>query len=343
GAPGHLLFGIASQLTLLALAATAAALFLDGTLTAAALVALIVVAVRFLEPFTTFGDLAQAVTSLRGTIGRVTAVLDAPALPVTDDPAPAAGAPVLAFEDVAFTYDGADRPAVDGVSFTVERGGTTAIVGPSGSGKSTLLALAARLHDADTGTVRIHGRSVRSHDPLDLAAHYAVVHQNVYLFEGTLRDNVLLGRRDADDDALASAATRAGLDEVVARLPEGWSTRVGEGGATLSGGERQRVGLARALLKDAPLLLLDEVTSALDTGNEKAIVEALSSTAGHRATVIIAHRLDTIIGADQVVFLDGGKVREIGAPAELIAADGHFARYWAQRRQASGWHLVGAE
>lgn len=341
GAPGHLLFGVASQLTLLALAATAAVLFLDGTLTAPVLVALIVVAVRFLEPFTTFGDLAQAVQSLRGTVARVVGVLDAPVLPVTEDLAPQANPAVLAFDDVSFTYDGTDRPAVSHVSFTVQRGGTTAIVGPSGSGKSTLLALAARLHDAGAGTVRVQGRDLRSYDPLDLAAHYAVVHQSVYLFEGTLRDNVLLGRRDADDDALASAATRAGLDEVVARLPEGWSTRVGEGGATLSGGERQRVGLARALLKDAPLLLLDEVTSALDTGNEQAVVAALASTAEHRATVIIAHRLDTIIGADQIVFLDGGRVLEIGSPNDLIAADGHFARYWAQRREASGWHLVG--
>lgn len=343
GIPGSVLFGVVTQLALLGLAATAVGLYLAGEVSGPALVALIVVAVRFLEPFTMLGDLSGAVQALRATTDRVFSVLDAPGLPVTDIAEPEdATAPVLGFDKVSFAYDGGD-PVLREVSFSVAAATTTAIVGPSGSGKSTLLALAARLHDVTDGTVRFHGSDVRGFAPTDLAARFAVVHQNVYLFEGTLRDNIRLGDRGSSDAELEQAASRAGLDETLRRLPDGWDTRVGESGATLSGGERQRVAIARALVKRAPLLLLDEVTSALDTGNERGVIDALSATAADRATVIVAHRLDTIIGADRIIFLDNGRVVESGPPDELIAAGGRFAEYWRQRREATGWHLVASD
>ncbi|MEV0643818.1 ABC transporter ATP-binding protein [Phytomonospora sp. NPDC050363] len=340
GVPGNLVFGVVTQLALLALAATSVSLYLADTVTAPALVALIIVSVRFLEPFTTLGDLSPAIQNLKGTLARVGAILDAPGLPVAEDPAAPEPGPVLEFDRVDFSYAAGDGFALTGVSFSVPAGTTTAVVGPSGSGKSTVLALAARLHDTTGGAIRIGGRDIRAYSPADLAEVYAVVHQNVYLFDGTLHANVLLGRRRADRDDLAEAASKAGLDETLERLPLGWDTRVGESGATLSGGERQRVAIARALLKDAPLLLLDEATSALDTGNERGIVAALGDSSPTRATVIVAHRLDTIIGADQVVFIDGGRVREIGSPRELIAAGGRFAEYWRQRHDAAGWQLL---
>lgn len=338
--PGSVLFGIISQLALLSLAGLTVWLHLSGDLSAAELVALLIVTVRFLEPFTTLGDLAPSVQALRNTVERVSSILDAPELAVV--PSPTTDAATLEFDAVSFGYPGSVEPTVADISFQVAAGTTTAIVGPSGSGKTTLLALAARLHDVDSGTIRVCGGDVRGRDLRELAALYSIVHQDVYLFDGTLRDNIRMGRRDATEAELATAARDAGLDETLRRLPNGWETRVGESGATLSGGERQRVAIARALLKAAPLLLLDEATSALDLSNERGIVTALAATSFQRATVIVAHRLDTIIGADHIVFLDGGRIVESGSPEELLAADGRFARHWRQRREAARWQLVSA-
>ncbi|MFD0559914.1 ATP-binding cassette subfamily B protein IrtB [Stackebrandtia endophytica] len=337
--PGNILFGLVSQLALVALAGLSVWLHLAGDLSAAELVALLIVTVRFLEPFTTLGDLAPAVSALRNTVERVDSILTAPELAVVSS-TDTAEAPTVEFDAVAFGYPGASDPTVSDISFQVAAGTTTAIVGPSGSGKTTLLGLAARLHDVDSGTIRLCGRDVRGYELTELADLYSIVHQDVYLFDGTLRDNILMGRRDATDAELAAAAEDAGLGETLRRLPNGWQTRVGESGATLSGGERQRVAIARALLKGAPLLLLDEATSALDLSNERGIVAALAANAADRATVIVAHRLDTIIGADHIVFLDNGRIVESGPPQRLLAADGRFARHWRQRREAGRWQLV---
>ncbi|NRQ39486.1 ABC transporter ATP-binding protein [Nonomuraea sp. NN258] len=334
GLPGQLMFGLATQAVLVALAATAVL----SELSAAQVVALLIVAVRFIEPFTTLAELSPALQNLRGTLARVRDLLNAPVLegaPLVPEP----GAPALELRDVRFGYE-PGHPVLDGVSFTVERGTTTAVVGPSGAGKSTLLSLIARFHEVDAGAVLVGGHDVRGYDPAVLMARLGIVFQDVYLFESSLRENVLLGDPGADDERFRAAAGAARLDELVERLPDGWDTRVGERGATLSGGERQRVSIARALLKDAPILLLDEATAALDTGNERAVVGALESGGGDRATLIVAHRLSTIARADQIVFLEGGRVAEIGTPAELLARDGRFAAYWRHREQAAGWSLV---
>ncbi|NUP76627.1 MAG: ABC transporter ATP-binding protein [Nonomuraea sp.] len=334
GLPGHLLSGLATQAILLGLAATAVL----SDLTAPEAAALVIVVVRFVEPFTTLAELSPALQNLRGTLARVRDLLAAPVLDGSPR-VPVAGAPALELRDVRFAYEPGD-PTIDGVSFTVERGTTTAVVGPSGAGKSTLLALIARFHEADSGAVLVDGHDVRDHDPAALMTRLGIVFQDVYLFEATLRDNVRLGRPDATGEQLRAAASAARLDEVVERLPDGWDTRVGERGATLSGGERQRVSIARALLKDAPILLLDEATAALDTGNERAVVGALEAGGRERATLIIAHRLSTIARADRIVFLEHGRVAESGTLAELLALDGRFAAYWRQREQASGWSLA---
>ncbi|MEV4173201.1 ABC transporter ATP-binding protein [Nonomuraea sp. NPDC049709] len=334
GVPGQLMFGLATQAILLGLAATAVL----SELTAPEVVGLVIVAVRFIEPFTTLAELSPALQNLRGTLVRVRALLGAPVLDgsvLAPDP----GAPALELCDVRFGYE--PGPAtIDGVSFTVERGTTTAVVGPSGAGKSTLLALIARFHEVDAGAIRVGGHDVRDYDPAALMAQLGIVFQDVYLFEASLLDNVRLGHARAGDEQVRAAASAARLDELVERLPDGWETRVGERGATLSGGERQRVSIARALLKDAPVLLLDEATAALDTGNERAIVGALEAGGKERATLIIAHRLSTIARADRIVFLEGGRVVESGTMAELLAQEGRFADYWRQREQAAGWTLT---
>ncbi|MFE3449864.1 ABC transporter ATP-binding protein [Nonomuraea sp. NPDC059194] len=338
--PGQVMFGFATQAALLGLAATAVILGLNGELAGGEVVALVIVAVRFVEPFTALAELSPALQAMRGTLARVHALLDAPVLAHPDartEPDPAA--PALELRDVRFGYEPGQH-TIAGVSFTVERGTTTAVVGPSGVGKSTLLALIARFHELDSGSIRVAGHDVRSYDPATLMSLLGIVFQDVYLFDASLYDNIRLGHPEATDEQIRQAASAAQLDEVVLRLPDGWDTRVGEGGAALSGGERQRVSIARALLKNAPLLLLDEATAALDTGNERAIIGTLEAGSRQRATLIIAHRLSTIARADQIIFLHEGQVAEAGTLAELLALQGRFAGYWQQREKAADWTLT---
>src|SRR5699024_8770690 len=251
-----------------------------------------------------------------------------PTVPATLDLA-AGTAPSVELRDVVFAPG--ELPVLDSLSLTVPAGSVTAIVGPSGAGKTTILSLIARFHDVDAGAVLIDGIDVRDLDPHSHLGALAVVFQDLYLFEGSVRDNIVRGRDDVDESMLARASVTARVDEIVDRLPDGWDTRVGEGGATLSGGERQRVGIARAVLKDAPLLLLDEATSAIDPENEAAILDALASDGRRRTVVIVAHREHTIAQADHIVFVDRGRAVESGTPAALLEAGGRFAGWWRER------------
>jgi ATP-binding cassette subfamily B protein IrtB len=246
----------------------------------------------------------------------------------------------LAFDRVTFGYE-PGRPVLRDVTFTARAGATTAIVGASGAGKSTVLALAARFYDPDAGSVRLGGVPLRDLTPAQLFDAVTVVFQDVYLFAGTIRDNIAFGRPDADDAAVEAAARAARCHEFVAAMPDGYATRIGEGGLTLSGGERQRVSIARAILKDAPVVLLDEATSALDPLNEHAVAEALTELVTGRTVVVVAHRLSTIRTADQILVLDHGRVVQRGRHEELIVQDGRYARLWAERERASRWRLPG--
>lgn len=338
--PGQLLFSLASQGALILLAGSTTALTVTGTLSVPEAIALIVVAARYLEPFTVISELAPALESTRASLERIRAVLTAPAVTVGPGRAPEdAGATRIEFDDVTFGYDSAGPPVLDRVSFTLQAGTTTAIVGPSGSGKSTILSLIAGLHEPTGGRVLLDGVDATGLDAPSRRAATSVVFQHPYLLDGTIRDNVLVGDPDADQASFERATALARVDELVARLPDGTDTRVGEAGAALSGGERQRVSIARALLKPAPVLLVDEATSALDTENEAAIVAALSSEPRPRTRVIVAHRLASIAQADRVLFIDDGRVIEDGTIDELRAEGGRFDEFWRQQNEAAGWQI----
>ncbi|OBF75725.1 iron ABC transporter permease [Mycobacterium sp. 852002-51613_SCH5001154] len=339
--PGQLLFSLASQLSLILLAGAAAALTVNKTVTIPEAIALIVVIVRYLEPFTTISELAPALESTRATLDRIRSVLTAPLMNAGAATLPdAAAAPRIEFDDVTFRYDGATVPVLDGVSFTLAPGGTTAIVGPSGSGKSTILALIAGLHEPTRGRVLIDGVDTATLDAEARRAASSVVFQHPYLFHGSIRDNVFAGDPGAGDGQFKRAVALARVDELINRLPDGADTIVGEAGSALSGGERQRVSIARALLKPAPILLVDEATSALDTENEAAVVDALTLDPRSRTQVIVAHRLASISHADRVLFLDDGRVIEDGTVDELLAAGGRFDEFWRQQHEAADWRIL---
>lgn len=245
----------------------------------------------------------------------------------------------VVFEDVSFSYDTGKKPVVQSVSFTAKEGDVTALVGPSGSGKSTLAKLAARFWDADHGCVLVGGVNASTVDPETLLTRYAVVFQDVLLFDDTVMSNIRLGRRDATDDEVLAAAKAANCDDFVSKLPQGYATMIGENGSKLSGGERQRISIARALLKDSPIVLLDEATASLDVENESQVQEALSRLLAGKTVIVIAHRMRTVMNADKIIVLDSGKVIEQGSPSELLSHEGLFARMVNLQSQSSSWSI----
>ncbi|PDP88533.1 ABC transporter ATP-binding protein [Glycomyces fuscus] len=314
-------------------------LTLGGTLDAPLAVALLVLVARFVHPLAGAADQGAALRMATNGLGRINAVLDARPLPEPEEPTPPGGADVE-FDDVSFSYAPDGPRVLDGVSFRAEPGTLTALVGPSGSGKTTVARLLARFHDADAGSVRVGGVDVRSIGSEELSRHVAMVFQDVYLFDASIAENVLLADPGATGEDLERVAAASGLDAVVAELPDGWDTRVGEGGASLSGGQKQRVSIARALLKDAPVVVLDEASAALDAENEALLTRAAVALARERTVLVIAHRPATVAAADRVVFLDAGRVAETGTPAELLAAGGRHAEFARSRERARGWRLT---
>lgn len=244
----------------------------------------------------------------------------------SEDPDPARTAPAVVFDGVTFGYRDDAAPALDAVSFRIEPGETVALVGRSGGGKTTAVSLLLRFFDPASGAITIGGRDLRDLPVDELRRLVAVVAQDTYLFHGTVRRNLLVGRTDASDADLEEAALAARAHEFIAALPEGYDTVIGERGLRLSGGERQRLAIARALLKDAPVLVLDEATSAIDGASESAIQAALATLTVGRTTLVVAHRLSTVRSADRIVVLDGGRQIETGAPAELLEQPGAYAR-----------------
>ena len=250
----------------------------------------------------------------------------------------------IVFDHVAFSYPGlagkaAGEPVLEDVSFTAREGEVTALVGPSGSGKSTCARLAARFWEAAAGSITVGGVDVSQVDPEVLLRDYAVVFQDVMLFDDTVMGNIRMGRNGATDEEVLAAARAANCDQFVSCLPQGYQTMIGENGSRLSGGERQRISIARAILKDAPIVLLDEATSSLDVENETQVQEALSQLLVGKTVMVIAHRMRTVEQADKIVVLGHGRVVEQGSPQGLMAADGEFARMVRLQAESADWSL----
>ena len=269
---------------------------------------------------------------------RIRPVMDAPTLPVPEQPRTPRGNRVV-FRDVSFTYDGTQVPALSHVSFTAEPGETVALVGPSGGGKTTAASLIPRFWDADEGAVEVGGVDVRQIEPHELMEQVAFVFQNDRLFKTSILENVRAARPDASREQVLAALEAAQCGDILAKLPQGLDTVIGSEGTYLSGGEVQRIALARAILKDAPIVVLDEATAFADPENEALIQRAFARLMRGRTVIMVAHRLSTVVGADKILVLDGGRVKEQGAHAELIAAGGLYARMWDDYERAVQWKL----
>lgn len=311
-------------------------LLAEGTLTVLSFFMFLLVASRLYDPLASSLQNLAAIISTRIPIERMNSIENYPVQPGTDE-LKTKGYDIV-FENVSFSYNTGEQ-VLNNVSFTAKQGEVTALIGPSGGGKSTAAKLAARFWDAESGKITIGGQNVRNVDPEKLLSAYSIVFQDVTLFNNTVMENIRIGRQGATDAEVLAAAKEAQCDEFVEKLPEGYQTMIGENGSMLSGGERQRISIARALLKDSPVILLDEATASLDAENETQIQKAISRLVKGKTVLIIAHRMRTVKGADKLVLLKEGKVAEQGAPQELFAKGGLYTKMCKLQQQSGNWKM----
>lgn len=324
-----------------------AALWLNGQLGAGAaftdVVAAVVsmlLAVRYIDALLEVAGYGEVLRGARLQLGAIDALFDVAPLPESAAPQMPRDASIE-LRDVRFRYAPNEPDVLRGVNLRIEPGSMVALIGASGSGKTTLARLIARFFDVDGGSVRVGGVDVRQIPSVQLTGQISQIFQDTYLFSGSIADNIRVGRPGCSDAEVRQAARQAGVDEIVARLPQGMETPVGEGGTRLSGGERQRIAIARALVCQAPILLVDEATAALDAGNQAVIAETLTRLRGTRTLVVIAHQLSTVAMADRIAVIEDGRIVEAGAPAALRESRGRYAQFLAQRQAAKGWRIAG--
>lgn len=330
-----LVFNVASCAVLFA----ACALYLNGTLSLSWALTLLVAAFMVYGELIHANDAAFLTKKIEGELDRVDEVCSIPKQDTTDAALRPANFDVT-MEGVTFCYDG-DRRVIDGVSLSIPEGTSCAIVGPSGSGKTTIVNLMARFWDVDEGSVRLGGQDVREGTAASLLEKVSMVFQNVYLFNDTVENNIKFGAPNATRDQVVAAARRARCHDFIMDMPEGFDTVLEEGGASLSGGERQRISIARAIMKDAPIVILDEATSSVDPENEHELIAAIDELTHGKTLVSIAHRLNTVTAADQILVIDKGRVVQRGTHAELMGQEGIYRDFVTMRREAAGWTLAG--
>lgn len=309
-------------------------LLLGGQLSILVFVLFLVVGSRVFDPLTSaltnFTEFRYF--SIAG--GRILSLMNEPEMK-GEQQSPAAGD--IRFEHVSFAYQ--DKEVLHDINITLPKNSLTALVGPSGSGKSTVMKLCARFYDPQKGCIFFNGVPMNEINPESLMSHISMVFQDVYLFQDTIRNNIRFGKTDATEEEIIAAAKKACCHDFIMRLPKGYDTLVGEGGCTLSGGEKQRISIARAMLKDAQIILLDEATASLDPENEVEVQKAIDALIKGHTVIAIAHRLKTIKGADQIIVLDNGQIKEKGTHETLMQAEGLYAQLWNIQEQISGWKL----
>lgn len=331
-----LLNGIIVQIFIVALIMVSADLAVEGALSPLETIAIIGISLRFTRTLEQLGSSFVGLDAGRIALTETELITDAPSLPEPTTPRPGDGSGNVELRNVTFGYG--DKPVLVDVAFHARSGTVTAIVGPSGSGKTTIARLISRFWDVDSGAVMVDGVDIRELGTEQLMSRLSMVFQDVYLFDDSLIANIRVGRPDASDEEVFRAADLSGVTSIANRL--GWHTPVGEGGRLLSGGERQRVSVARALLKQAPIVLFDEATSALDAENEANILAAMDELREQSTFIVIAHKLDTIKSADQIVVLDEhGQVSQLGTHSELSDVPGIYRHFWQQRKAARGWKI----
>ena len=337
---GTAVFVVSASLILkLGIATTAligSALLIEGSISILTFFMFLLVVSRIYEPLQSALQNLAAVISTRTNIARMNEILEHPVQ---------TGASLLTnkgydikFENVGFSYEQGET-ILKNVSFTARQGEVTALVGPSGGGKTTASRLAARFWDAGSGKITVVGMDISKIEPETLLSLYSIVFQDVTLFNNSIMENIRIGRKDATDEEVITAARLANCEQFVSRLPDGWNTQIGENGCALSGGERQRISIARAFLKNAPIILLDEATASLDVENETIIQTALSRLIKNKTVLIIAHRMRTVAGADKIVVLAGQTVAEQGPPKELLAADGIYSKMIKLQAESQQWTI----
>jgi ATP-binding cassette, subfamily B, bacterial IrtB/YbtQ len=324
------------EVGLLLILASGVAWVVSGTLNVAVLAAVFVIVARFSEPLSTFVMYTSMLELIEAALERIEALLAIPPLPQIE-PCARPDHHEVHFEHVTFRYAQADTPSLRDFSATLPARGLTALVGPSGSGKTTLARLLMRHADPQEGYVAIGGVDVRAIRPDELNAMISVVFQDVYLFDDTVLANIRMARPEATDTEVEAAARAAHCLDFIGRLPMGWHTRLGDIGSRLSGGERQRVSIARALLKDAPIVILDEPTAALDTESEVAVQQAIDALVRDKTVIVIAHRLSTIAGADRILVIEDGRLVEQGQHDELLARTGRYRALWDAQLSTKSW------
>lgn len=315
---------------------TGGTLLFSGQLSFLYFLGFLFAAARLYDPLGVVLQNISATFSTKLQINRMRSILEQPVQEGRQDFAPETYD--IVFDHVSFAYR-KDDGVLEDVSFTARQGEVTALIGPSGGGKSTACKLAARFWDADKGKITLGGADVSAVDPEALLKFYSMVFQDVVLFRDTVMENIRLGRRGATDEEVIAAAKAARCDEFIQKLPQGYQTMIGENGSTLSGGERQRISIARALLKDAPVVLLDEATASLDVENESAVQAALSRLLRGKTVLVIAHRMRTVAGADRIVVLENGHVAQQGTPRELMEQGGLYRRMAELQKEAAKWQL----
>ncbi|MBD2866957.1 ABC transporter ATP-binding protein [Paenibacillus arenilitoris] len=311
-------------------------LMLDGAVTVPVFVMFLLIGTRIFDPMSVAIMRLPAFKYDAMAGERIAGVLKEPVMTGENGPA---GSFHIRFDEVTFRYD--KLVVLDRVTAEMKEGTLTAIVGLSGSGKSTMLRLIARFYDPQQGSVRIGGGDIRETDPEQLLKNISMVFQDVYLFQDTVCNNIRYGREDATQEEIEAAAKEACCHDFIMKLPQGYDSVVGEGGSTLSGGEKQRVSIARAMLKNAPILLLDEAASSLDPENESELQKAIGRLVQGRTVIMIAHRLRTVVKADNIIVLDRGRIAEQGRHEELLGGRGLYARLWELQTRASGWKIPG--